>query len=95
MYDFLLSLSLILSFLSLATIGMICRCCRRMRREKERSIAQAVCEQERLIRELILLRNEKQRLRQVLKAKLPAWDSSATRARSDAAPQRFDTPYNI
>lgn len=95
MYDWIILMALTLAALSLSTSCIVCRNFRRMRVGKERNIEHTVRRQEQLLRELALTRNERRHLRQVLTARLPAWEVGATVDKHpDTDPRRFDTPYN-
>lgn len=89
----ILFLTLTLSALSLAAAGIVCRCCRQEQREQERHIARTLRAQERLVRELERMRSEKRHLEQVLLARLPAWDATATTVVPAGTQARFDLPY--
>lgn len=72
MYDWIILLSLCVAGLCAASIGAVLICCRRMRLEKIRRLADALHEQDRLSRELEHARIEKRTLERVLADKLPA-----------------------
>lgn len=66
MDDWILFLAMTVAAWSLAAAGIVCRCCRKMRQEKDRRIVEAVREQDRLLDELERVRIEKNTLREVL-----------------------------
>lgn len=71
MHDWIPILAWTVAALSLAAVGNICRCCRRMRREKDRRIVQAVRRQDRLAHELERVRIQKETLLEVLGEESP------------------------
>lgn len=75
MYDWIICLALLVAALSSAAVGMVVSYCRRMKREKTRSLLNAIHEQDRLARELEHARIEKQTLERVLVSKLTGQES--------------------
>lgn len=72
MNDWILILALAVAALSSATIGIVCICCRRMEREKNRGIVNAIREQDRIARELEHARVKKEACERALRSKLRA-----------------------
>lgn len=72
MDEWIILLSLVVAALSLAAIGLVCLRCRRMEREKDRSLVRALREQDRLARELAHARIERQLHERLLVTKLAA-----------------------
>lgn len=95
MHDWIIFLALTISALSLAAAGIVCRCCRKTQREKDRRIVEVIREQDDLIRELEHTRIEKRTLERVLAAELSHGNNDAPEdTHADTEPIRFDTPYN-
>lgn len=95
MHDWIIFLALTISALSLAAAGTVCRCCRNMRREKDRRIVEVIREQDELIRELEHTRIEKKTLERALAAELShRRNGDPEDMYADTEPIRFDTPYN-
>lgn len=86
MNDWILILALTVAALSSATIGIVCICCRRMEREKNRGIVNAIREQDRLACELEHARVKKEACERALRSKLKA------SGRPDAASEMNDNP---
>lgn len=80
MTDWILFLTLSVTALSLVAAGTVCRCCRRMRREKDRRIVQTVREQDRLAREVECVRIQKETLEEVLGDQLTAVTETSVEA---------------
>ena len=78
MSAYIILTALIIALLSLTAMLAICICCRRMEREKNRSIVLRIREQDRTAKELEHTRIEKQTLEKVLEAKLAAPEKTAT-----------------
>lgn len=96
MNDWILIMALILSCLSLATAGVVCRCCRKMRLEKDRRIVEAVREKDELLWRLEHAGIEKETLERVLIAELKLKKCCEMQGGdSGKAQPRSDIPYNI
>lgn len=72
MNDWIIILSLSIAGMCAASICMVVGCCRRMRQEKLRRLADAIRERDRLALELKHARFEKRTLERVLETKLSA-----------------------
>ena len=80
MSAYIILTALIIALLSLTALLAICICCRRMEREKSRSIVLRIREQDRTIKELEHTRIEKQTLEKVLETALSQADGTARNA---------------
>lgn len=90
MQNWILLMALTVAALSLAAAGIVCRCCRKMRRDKDRRIVQVVREQDGILRELEHVRIEKQTLERLLSAELGE-AAPTERRQSDTEPTRPET----
>lgn len=79
MKEWIIVLSLAVALAALLTAGAICFRCQRMRREKNRSIARALQEQDLLAHELEQVRIEKETIERVLATKLAKSDMVSDR----------------
>lgn len=96
MHNWILIMALIISCLSLAAVGIVCRCCRKMRLEKDRRIVEAVREKDELLWRLEHTGIEKETLERVLIAELKMKKCCAPRSDdAGAGPMKFDPPYSI
>lgn len=86
MNEWIIIMALGVAALATAAVGVVCSCCRRMEREKNNSIVQAIHEQDRLARELERTRIEKEAIERVLRSKLTESGKPAN------TPQRNDEP---
>lgn len=94
MQNWIIFLALTISALSLTAAGIVCRCCRKTQREKDRRIVEVIREQDDLIRELEHTRIEKKTLERALAAELSHGKNTAPEdTHADTEPLRFDTPY--
>lgn len=75
MNEWIIILALTVAVLALAVIGMVCFCCRRMKREKDNSLVTAIREQDRLAHELERVRIEKEAFERVLRSELTTSDA--------------------
>lgn len=83
MNEWIIVLSLAVALAALLTAGAICFRCRRMRREKNRSIARALQEQDLLAHELEQVRIEKDTIERVLATKLTKSDMASGRQKDE------------
>lgn len=86
MNEWILILALAVAALASAAIGIVCFCCRRMERERNNGLVNAIREQDRLARELERVRVEKEAFERVLRTKLTDCGEP------DAASQTNETP---
>lgn len=86
MNEWVLILALAVAALASAAVGIVCFCCRRMERERNNGLVNAIREQDRLARELECARIEKEAFERVLRSKLTESDVP------DAASQMNDNP---
>ncbi|WP_288237427.1 hypothetical protein [uncultured Alistipes sp.] len=80
MYVYVILLALAVTLLSLTAAFAVCICCRRMEREKNRSIILRIREQDRTAKELEHTRIEKQTLEKVVETALSQAPGTARNA---------------